>query len=94
MKVIIDHKRKGDKLIVNHGQLQQYLEQKLHDLTNSMSNTITALIILSIMVLIQTFKASDIYLYGLILIPLIARGFVYNRISKSLQKRFEELLTL
>jgi hypothetical protein len=59
-----------------------------------MSNTITALIILSIMVLIQTFKASDIYLYGLILIPLIARGFVYNRISKSLQKRFEELLTL
>jgi hypothetical protein len=94
LKVIIDHKRKGDKLIVNHGQLQQYLEQKLHDLTNSMSNTITALIILSIMVLIQTFKASDIYLYGLILIPLIARGFVYNRISKSLQKRFEELLTL
>ncbi|UCE82471.1 MAG: hypothetical protein JSV47_12320 [Deltaproteobacteria bacterium] len=94
MKVIIDHKRKGDKLIVNHTQLHQYLEQKLHDLTNSMSNTITALIILSIMVLIQTFKASDIYLYGLILLPLIARGFVYNRISKSLQKRFEELLTL
>jgi hypothetical protein len=59
-----------------------------------MSNTITALIILSIMVLIQTFKASDIYLYGLILLPLIARGFVYHRISKSLQKRFEELLTL
>ncbi|NIU12028.1 MAG: hypothetical protein GWN81_24980 [Phycisphaerae bacterium] len=94
MKVIIDHKRKGDKLIVNHTQLHKYLEQKLHDLTNSMSNTITALIILSIMVLIQTFKASDIYLYGLILLPLIARGFVYNRISKSLHKRFEELLTL
>ncbi len=94
MKVIIDHKRKGDKLIVNHTQLHQYLEEKLHDLTNSMSNTITALIILSIMVVIQTFKASDIYLYGLILLPLIARGFVYNRISKSLQKRFEELLTL
>lgn len=70
------------------------MEQKLHDLSNFMSNTITALIIVSIMVVIQTFKASDIYLYALILLPLIARGFVYNQISKNLHKRFEELLTL
>ena len=94
MKVIVDSKRKGDKLIINHTQLHKYLEEKLHDMTNFLSNVITALIILSVMVVIQTFKASDIYLYGLILLPLIARGFVYNRISKSLQKRFEELLTL
>jgi hypothetical protein len=90
----LDYKRKGDKLIIGQTELNKYLEQKLHDLTNSMSNTTTALIILSIMVVIQIFKASDIYLYGLILLPLIARGFVYNRISKSLHKRFEELLSL
>jgi hypothetical protein len=46
------------------------------------------------MVVIQTFKASDIYLYGLILLPLVARGFVYNKISANLHKRFEELLNL
>ena len=94
MKTLLDHKTKGDKLIINHSQLNKYLEQKLHDLTNFMSNLITALIIVSVMVLIQTFKASDIYLYGLILIPLIARGFMYNRISASLHKRFGELLEL
>jgi hypothetical protein len=94
LKVMIDYKRKGDKLIIEQTQLNKYLEQKLHDLTNSMSNTTTALIIVSIMVVIQIFRASDIYLYGLILLPLIARGFVYNRISKGLHKRFEELLTL
>ena len=94
MKVILDYKKKGNTLIVNHTQLNEYMEQKLHDLTNFMSNLITALIIVSVMVFIQTFKASDIYLYGLILLPLIARGFMYNRISASLQKRFGELLEL
>ena len=94
MKVILDSKRKGDKLIVNHTQLHKYIEQKLHDLTNFMSNVITALIILSVMVIVQTFKASDVYLYALILLPLIARGFIYNRISAGLHKRFGELLEL
>ena len=94
MKVILDFKRKGDKLIVNHTQLHEYLEQKFHDLTNFLSNVITALIIVSVMVIVQTFKASDVYLYGLILLPLIARGFLYNRISGNLHKKFAELLEL
>lgn len=94
MKVIFDSKRKGDRLIINHSQLHKYLEEKLHDLSNFLSNAITALIILSVMVVIQTFKASDIYLYALILLPLIARGFIHTRILANLQKRFEELLTL
>lgn len=94
MKIILDSKRKGDKLIVNHTQLHKYIEQKLHDLTNFLSNIITALIILTVMVIIQTFKASDTYLYGLILLPLIARGFLYNRISGNLHKKFAELLEL
>ncbi|MCG6944396.1 MAG: hypothetical protein LJE87_03520 [Deltaproteobacteria bacterium] len=94
MKTILDSKRKGDRLIVNHTQLHKYLEEKLHDMTNFLSNVITALIILSVMVLIQSFKASDIYLYGLILLPLIGRGFLYNRISGNLHKKFAELLEL
>ena len=94
MKVIVDSKRKGDKLIVNHTQFHNYLEDKLHDMTNFLSNVITALIILSVMVFIMIFKAGDIYLYGLILLPLIARGFLYNRISANLHKKFAELLEL
>jgi hypothetical protein len=70
------------------------MEQKLHDLTNLLSNVITALIIVSVMVFIQTFKASDVYLYGLILLPLISRGFLHTRILARLQKRFAELLEL
>jgi hypothetical protein len=73
-EVQVDYKRKGDKLIISQKELHEYLEGKLHDLTNSISNIITALIIVSIMVVIQTFKASDVYLYALILLPLIARG--------------------
>jgi ABC-type polysaccharide/polyol phosphate export permease len=94
LKVIFDSKRKGDRLIINHSQLQKYLEEKLHDLSNFLSNAITALIILSVMVVIQTFKASDIYLYALILLPLIGRGFIHTRILANLKKRFEELLAL
>ena len=94
MKILLESKRKGDKLIVNHTQFHKYLEQKLHDMTNFLSNVITALIILSVMVFIQTFKASDIYLYALILLPLIARGFLYNKISANLHKKFAELIEL
>jgi hypothetical protein len=46
------------------------------------------------LVLIQTFRASDVFLYALILIPLLARGFIYTRIEKNLHKRFAELLDL
>ncbi len=90
----MDYKRKGDRLVISQKELHTYLEGKLHDLTNSMSNIVTALIIVSIMVVIQTFRASDFFLYGLILLPLLARGFVYTRISASLHKRFDELLKL
>ena len=90
----MDYKKKGDKLIVNHTQLTEYMEQKLHDLTNFLSNVITAIIILAVMVVIQTFRASDVYLYALILLPLISRGFMYNQISARLHRRFEELLAL
>jgi hypothetical protein len=91
---ILDYKRKGDKLIVNQTSLNDYLDKKIRDLGMFISNVITALIIVSVMVVIQTFKASDVYLYALILLPLIARGFIHTRIERSLQKRFAELLEL
>ena len=90
----LDYKRKGDKLILNQTQLNKYLDQKLRDLGMFISSVIVALVIISVLVLIQTFRASDVFLYALILIPLLARGFVYTRIEKNLHKRFAELLDL
>jgi ABC-type transport system involved in cytochrome bd biosynthesis fused ATPase/permease subunit len=97
----LDYKRKGGKLIVNQDQLKKYLDQKLRDLGMFISSIIVALVIISVLVVIQTFKASDVFLYALILIPyalilipLLARGFIYTRIEKNLHKRFAELLEL
>ncbi|MBW1982566.1 MAG: hypothetical protein JRJ12_15250 [Deltaproteobacteria bacterium] len=90
----IDYKKKGNKLIIKQEDLDKYLDKKLQDLSNLLSNTIIAVIILSVMVVIQVFRASDIYLYGLILLPLIAKGFVYSRIEAHLRKSFKELLSL
>lgn len=91
---MLDYKRKGGKLIVNQTQLNKYLDEKLRDLGMFISSIIVALVIISVLVLIQTFRASDVFLYGLILIPVLARGFIYTRIEKSLHKRFAELLEL
>jgi hypothetical protein len=92
--VELEYRRKGDKLIVNQTNLNKYLENKLRDLGMFISNVITALVIISVLVVIQTFKASDVYLYALILLPLVGRGFVYTRIEKSLHKRFAELIEM
>ena len=90
----LDYKRKGGKLIVDQKQLHKYLEQKFRDLGMLISSIIVALVIISVLVVIQTFRASDVFLYALILIPLLARGFIYTRIEKNLYKRFAELLEL
>ena len=90
----LEYKRKGNKLIINQTQLNEYLQRKLDDLTNLMSNIITALIVVSIMVAIQSFMASTPYLLALILVPILGKGFVYSHIHSSLHKRFDELLDL
>ena len=85
-------KKRGNKITFDLTELSHYVDKKIHEIGNFISNAIVALIIVSIMVVIQTFKASDIYLYGLILLPLIARGFVYTRIQKYLYRSLNELI--
>ena len=86
-------KKRGNKVTFDLTELNQYMDKKIHDIGNFISNAVVALIILGVMVVIQTFKASDIYLYGLILLPLIARGFVYTRIQKYLYRSLSELVS-
>ena len=94
LKVIVDYKRKGDKVIVSHTQLNEYVAQKLYDLSNFLTNVITAFIILSVFAIMQTLKVPAVYLLGLILLPLIARGIIYSKVESNLHKKFEDLLNL
>ena len=94
LKVIVDYKRKGDKVIVSHTQLNEYVAQKLYDLSNFLTNVITAFIILSVFAIMQTLKVPAVYLLGLILLPLIARGIIYSKVESNLHKKFEDLLSL
>jgi uncharacterized membrane protein YecN with MAPEG domain len=94
LKVIVDYKRKGDKVIVSHTQLSEYLAHKLDDLSNFLTNIITAFIILTAFAIMQTFKVPAVYLLGLILLPLIGRGIIYSKVESSLHKKFEDLLSL
>jgi hypothetical protein len=94
LKVIVDYKRKGDKVIVSHTQLNEYVAQKLYDLSNFLTNVITAFIILSVFAIMQTLKVPPVYLLGLILLPLIARGIIYSKVESNLHKKFEDLLNL
>ena len=81
-------------MIVSHSQLNDYLAHKLDDLSNFLTNLITAFIILTVFAVMQTFKVPAIYLLGLILLPLVARGIIYSKVDSSLHKKFEDLLNL
>ena len=94
MKLIVDYKRKGDKVIVSHTQLSEYLDHKLNDLSNFLTNIITAFVILTAFAILQTFKVPAVYLLGLILLPLVARGIIYAKVESNLHKKFEDLLSL
>ena len=94
MKVIVDYKRKGDKVIVSHTQLNECLANKLDDLSNFLTNVFTAFIILAVFAIMTTLKVPAIYLLGLILLPLIARGIIYSKVESNLHKKFEDLLSL
>ena len=94
LKVIVDYKRKGDKVIVSHTQLNECLANKLDDLSNFLTNVFTAFIILAVFAIMTTLKVPAIYLLGLILLPLIARGIIYSKVESNLHKKFEDLLNL
>ena len=81
-------------MIVSHSQLNDYLAHKLDDLSNFLTNLITAFIILTVFAVMQTFKVPAIYLLGLILLPLVARGIIYSKVESNLHKKFEDLLNL
>ena len=84
--------RKGKKLLLKEAELKAYMDAKLNELSNLASSVITSFIMVTILALLTIFKASDIYLYALIILPIIARSYVFSKTHGWLQKKFKELL--
>ena len=84
--------RKGKNILLNESELQEYLSAKLNELTGLASNVLTALVMVSMVVVLTFFKAGDIYFYALILFPLIGRWDIGDIIQRWLKNKFKELL--
>lgn len=84
--------RKGKKLLIKETELYEYMDTKIQEITRLASSVTLALVVITILTIINVFKAGDIYLYALIAVPLIGRGYVNNTISNWLRKKFQELI--
>ena len=84
--------RKGKKLVLKESDLKEYMRTKLIEISKLASSVITSFIMVTILALLTIFKSGDIYLYGLIILPLVARSYVYNKVNSWLQKQFQEII--
>jgi len=84
--------RKGKKLLLREAELHQYMDKKIKELSSLASSVILALVMITMLTILTVFKAGYIYLYALILLPLIGRVYVFNVISRWLRKKFQELI--
>ncbi len=84
--------RKGKNILLNESELQEYMSAKLNELTGLASNVLTALVMVSMIVVFTFFKAGDIYFYALILFPLIGRWYIGDIIQRWLKNKFKDLL--
>jgi len=68
------------------------MSAKLNELTGLASNIVTALIMISMIVVLSFFKSHDYYFYALLLIPLVGRLYIGDIIKRWLKNKFKELL--
>ena len=90
--MILNIQRKGKKLLINETELHAYMDTKIQEITRWASSVILALVVITILAIINILKAGDIYLYGLIVLPLIGRVYANDMISNWLRKKFQELI--
>ncbi len=84
--------RKGKNILLDKSELQEYMSAKLNELTGLASNVVTALVMVSMIVVLTFLKAGDVYFYALILLPIIGRWFIGDFINRWLKNKFKELL--
>ena len=90
--MFLERQIKGKKVLLVESELQEYMSAKLNELTGLAANVVTALVMVSLMVVFNYIKARDIFYYALILLPLVGRWFLGDLIKKWLTKKFKELL--
>ncbi len=90
--MILNIQRKGKKLLIKETELHAYMDTKLQEITRLASSVILALVVITLLAILTIFKAGDIFLYALILLPLVGRVYVNGMVSKWLRKKFQELI--
>jgi len=90
--MLLSIQRKGKKVLMNEEELQEYMSAKLNELAGLLSNMAIALIMTSLLVVFTFLRAGDVYIYALILLPLVGRWYMGGMVNKWLKKKFKELL--
>lgn len=84
--------RKGKKILLRELEFKEYMNKKLDELTGLAANTVVALIMVSMIVLLTAFKANDYFFWALLLLPLVGRHYVGNMLNRWLKRQFKDLL--
>jgi len=90
--MLLSLQRKGKKILMNEEELQEYMSLKLNELAGLLSNMAIALSMTSLLIVFTFLRAGDMYIYALILLPLIGRWYMGGMVNKWLRKKFKELL--
>ena len=90
--MLLNIERKGKKVFMYQEELQGYMSEKLNELAGLVSNMAIALIMTSLLVVFTFFRVGDMYIYALILLPLIGRWYLGGMVNNWLKKKFKELL--
>ena len=84
--------KKESRITFRQDEFKNFIDEKLNHLAGLLTNLTIALAIVSILIVLDYFKVPDIYLFGLILIPLVGRGFVISWYESWLKESFKDLL--
>lgn len=80
--------------MINQTELVEYMEKKVLDLSSMAGDLIISLIIVSAVVLLNYMLVPYYFLFLLILVPLLARGFVHSKVESWMRRFFRELLEM
>ena len=84
--------RKGKKILLRELEFKAYMDKKLNDLTGLAANTVLALAMVSMIVLLTAFKANEYFYWALLLVPLVGRHYVSSMLNRWLKRKFKDLL--
>jgi hypothetical protein len=90
--MLLQRQIKGKKVLLVESELQEYMTGKLNEITGLATNVVSALIMVTLVVVFDFIKVGDVFYFALILLPLAARRFLIDLIRKWLRNKFKELL--